>query len=216
MLSNIGRLLDAGIRVVVRMNMDRHNAGDLFRLADELHERFPDQEHLRAYSHVLFEHAGYTQRIRGDAERKQLYETQRTLEDRLIAYGMKVRHGIGRRLPLNMCMADSGSARSILPNGELGLCEHYSEDNFIGHIDSDVIDQDMVRQFRETWEKTPECKTCPCYPECIRLKKCSENEQCYPEMAEDRISRTTDAMRYSWEMWKKKLEEPENERPELC
>jgi len=215
-LANIGRLLDAGIRVVIRMNMDRHNAEDLFLLADELHERFPDSDQLRAYSHVLFEYAGQTHRIREDEERRRLYENQRALQSKLTAYGMMVRHGIKRKLPVNMCMADSGSSRTILPNGELGLCEHYSEDNFIGHIDSDVIDQAMVQKFRETWEKTPACKTCACYPECIRLKMCSEEEECFAEMAEDRKAGTIDSMLYSWEMWKKKQEEAEDDRPGPC
>ena len=54
-MGNIGHLLDAGVRVHVRMNMDNHNAEDLFVLADELHERFAGKEKLTAYSHVLFE-----------------------------------------------------------------------------------------------------------------------------------------------------------------
>ena len=57
-MANIGRLLDAGIRVFVRMNMDEHNAENLFELAEELHERFADKKGLYAYSHVLIEFSG--------------------------------------------------------------------------------------------------------------------------------------------------------------
>lgn len=39
-LANIQRLLDAGVSVHIRLNMDEHNADNLMELADELHERF--------------------------------------------------------------------------------------------------------------------------------------------------------------------------------
>ena len=39
-LTNIERLLDAGVAVAIRLNMDNHNAENLMLLADELHVRF--------------------------------------------------------------------------------------------------------------------------------------------------------------------------------
>ena len=43
-LGNIHRLLDAGIRVTVRLNIDRHNADDLFALVDILTAEFGGQK----------------------------------------------------------------------------------------------------------------------------------------------------------------------------
>lgn len=44
-LANIERLLDAGVSVGIRLNMDNHNAENLMLLADELHERFAGRKH---------------------------------------------------------------------------------------------------------------------------------------------------------------------------
>ena len=68
-------------------------------------------------------------------------------------------------------MADSGGSLTILPNGELGLCEHYSEDNFVGSLDGKASERSVIQSFREYWEPIEACKTCFYYPECIRLLK---------------------------------------------
>lgn len=215
-LSNIERLLDADISVVIRMNLDRHNADNLMLLADELHERFPDRMKLSAYSHVLFEFSGSGERIREDSERRAIYEKHRMLTDKLVRYGLKTKHRLRHRLPINMCMADSGHSRSILPNGELGLCEHYSEDHFIGHISDENIDTDMVRLFGEAWEKQAECASCVCYPECIRLKMCQEQARCFAEMQNEKKINIYASMQYTYEMWKNKQEEQDEMCSELC
>ena len=49
-------------------------------------------------------------------------------------------------------MADSGGSLTILPNGELGLCEHYSEDNFVGSLDGKASERSVIQSFREYWE----------------------------------------------------------------
>ena len=54
-LANIQRLLDAGVAVLIRLNMDEHNADNLMELADELHEQFGENKKLTVYSHVLYE-----------------------------------------------------------------------------------------------------------------------------------------------------------------
>ena len=79
-------------------------------------------------------------------------------------------------------MADSGGSLTILPNGELGLCEHYSEDNFVGSLDGKASERSVIQSFREYWEPIEECKTCFYYPECIRLKKCAEQKECFEEL----------------------------------
>ena len=215
-MANIGRLLDAGVRVNIRMNMDEHNAEDLFLLADELHERFADKKGLYVYSHLLFDFLGKKERARAEEERRRIYEKQRQLSERLDSYGLIVHRGLKKVMPVNMCMADSGNSLTILPNGELGLCEHYSEDNFVGHIDSEVLDDKMVQSFRETWEQIDDCADCFYYPACIRLKKCIELKECFPEMREDTRRSILDSMQETYEKWLKKEDEDEEDRPELC
>ncbi|MGN0578940.1 MAG: radical SAM protein [Ruminiclostridium sp.] len=215
-MANIGRLLDAGVQVHIRMNLDEHNAEDLLLLAEELHKRFADKKGLYAYSHVLFEFSGSKERIRPEEERRRIYEKQRRLSERLESYGLKTHRGLKKVTPVNMCMADSGNSLTILPNGELGLCEHYSEDNFVGHIDSEELDDNMVQSFRETREQLEDCADCFYYPACIRLKKCLEQKECFPEMREDTRQSILASMQETYEKWLKKEEEDEEDRPGLC
>lgn len=130
-LANIQRLLDAGVSVHIRLNMDEHNADNLMELADELHERFGGKGKFSVYSHTLFEFAGSKTHIRAQEERRQLYQKQQRLRKKLDDCGIGASYYLRQKLRIRQCMADSGGSLTILPNGELGLCEHYSEDNFV-------------------------------------------------------------------------------------
>ena len=180
-MGNIGRLLDVGIHVVVRMNLSERNADDIMALTGELEGRFGGRRGLTAYSHVLFEFAGARALNRTDEGRARLYARQRELTARLRAAGLARPRGLARALPLSYCMADGGRALTILPDGSLGLCDHYSEDNFVGHLGREGLDESVVRRFRERHAPTVECDACFRYPECIRLKMCEESRECFPE-----------------------------------
>ena len=215
-LANIGGLLEAGVRVRIRMNLDKHNAENLFDLTDELKMRFADKKGLSAYSHVLFDFSGSKKRARPEEEHRRVYEKQRQLSERLGSYGLDGYKGLRKDIPVNMCMADSGNSLTILPNGELGLCEHYSEDNFLGHIDREGLDAQMLASFREEWAPIEACKTCFFYPECIRLKKCLEQRECFPEIQEEHRQDVLDGMERTYAAWRSKEEPTEEDQPGLC
>lgn len=213
-LSNIKRLLDAKIAVLVRMNIDKHNADDLLKLTEELHERFTGYNNLSAYSHILFEFS--TNKKRTDEIRKIIFERQRQLHDKLREYKLMQYKGLSKNLPLNLCMADNGYSHTILPNGEVGLCEHYSEEGFIGNIDTGVTGTDMVQLFCKNKEKQVECATCASYPECIRLEKCADQERCFPENQEERKQEILSNMQFTYEYWKQRKEPEEEDMQEPC
>ena len=85
-LANIQRLLDAGVAVLIRLNMDEHNADNLMKLADELHERFGENKKLTVYSHVLYEFLGCKEGISADS-RNELYQKQQALYHKLVTLG---------------------------------------------------------------------------------------------------------------------------------
>ena len=203
-MKNIGHLLDAGVHVSVRMNMDKHNAENLFVLTDELHELFAGRKNLTAYSHMLFTFAGPKEQIRAAEDRQELFLQRQRLRDKLIAYGMWKMHTLKKNNAVNKCMADSRNSLTILPNGDLGLCEHYSDDNYVGHIDTEELDQVMVESFREQWPATKECERCFYYPECIRLKKCEEQRECFLETREEYRQNLLEGMQLVYEAWLKK------------
>ena len=214
-LANIQRLLDAGVAVLIRLNMDEHNADNLMKLADELHERFGENKKLTVYSHVLYEFLGCKEGIPADS-RNEIYQKQQALYHKLVTLGYVKKLGLRKDLPLRRCIADHGGALTILPNGELGLCEQYSENNFIGHIDSEKLDELVRQSFRESWPALDACRKCFFYPECIRLKKCIEQQKCYEQMQIKVREDTLSAMRNTYEAWLKKEQISEEEPHSDC
>lgn len=215
-MRNIGNLLDSGIAVSVRLNIDGHNADDLMRLADELGERFGGRKGISAYSHVLFEFSGPAERVREAETRKRIYQRQKALRDRLTEYGLYRTGGLPRSLPVTHCSADSGSALTVLPDGRLGLCENYIEDHFVGSVYGDATDADARKRFCETRAPSEACADCFYYPQCIRLALCREEKECFPEQREDRLQSLVLSMRAVYAAWLEKRAPEEAEPSPAC
>ena len=167
-MDNIGLLLGAGVRVTIRLNMDNGNADDLDALADQLVERFDGCTNLKVYA-VLLRDFGHS--IRQFESWQAALDRCKALQERLIGAGVGSVHYPQREARANQCMADSDIAVTVLPDGRLGKCEHESEENLVGSIYEDALDQDMVDAWKEV-VRVPECDGCLQYPTCIRLKKC--------------------------------------------
>lgn len=202
---NIGLLLDAGIMVSVRLNLGLHNADDLFALVRSLSDMYGKRKGFGCYAHVLFEESAGSGNVRQtDESRRLVYEKLEQLEGLMAVLGIK---GKDTSLPnearQNWCMADNGKSIVIAPTGDIGLCEHYSEDHFISHVDSaDVVDKGMVAKFRQRREEIGLCDNCPIYPQCIRLKMCGESSNCTPEKVENQVNQIKFAMVQTYEKYR--------------
>ena len=85
----------------------------------------------------------------------------------------------------NHCMVDNGKAITVSPEGNFGLCEHWVETDFWGHVDTpDEKDMDMIKSYRHYMPDLDICEDCPIYPRCVRNTKCEEQSKCYPEYKE--------------------------------
>lgn len=214
---NIERLLDKGISVWVRMNLDFHNADDLMLLAEELAERFGGKPGFAAYSHLIFdEKTPWDQRYSLE-KWERLYELRRRLEHRLKDLGISSPHRsrLKRKLPMSQCMADDRSTVVITPDGHLGVCEHFSESELIGHIDSPERDQAVIASFQQRCDEIPECATCFYYPECIRLKKCPDLIPCIPPERDSLRRRMQYAMINEYQLWQKGAADDQGDMDDL-
>ena len=190
-LRNIGLLLDAGIYVNIRLNIDMHNADDLFLLVDEMKKRFGGRKELTVYSHVIFEET--LKQARSDENRKNLYAKQDLLNEHIRKSGFATKKKLSKDIKVNHCKVDSGTSEMILPDGHLGLCEHCTEDHFIGHISSSDRDYSAIKEQQKTIDDI-ECRSCPVCPDCVRLKICDSCQICYPEDKERKIRNIKKAM----------------------
>lgn len=211
-MRNIGLLLDAGILVNVRMNMDKHNADDLMSLAEELSSRFAGYKNLHCYSHTLFELAGNKPTLRSNESRKVLYQQQQRLQNLLEEKGFSFSPRYQKSFITNRCMADSNTSVVIAPTGDIGLCEHFSESEFFSHINNpERKDNAVIASFREVSDDLPQCDSCAYYPRCIRLKKCTEAQLCFPEIQQDNLNGTIKAMVAAYESWKQHSQQNEDD-----
>jgi len=215
-LENIGHLLDGGVAVQIRLNMDMHNADNLLELVEELGQRFAGKKGLHVYAHHLFKGNEPMAEIHTQEEWAERDRAMCRLNDKIRALGLAAQRGISQKPKLNYCMADSGSSVTILPNGEIGLCEHFSEDEFIGHIDREGFDQAVVDSWKERIPEIPECAECFYYPSCVTLKKCASGSVCFPLQREEYLRKTKQEMLTEYERWKKQEQTEETEDAELC
>ena len=174
-INNISHILESGIFVSVRMNMDAHNSNDLYELTDFLYEKFGEYRNFFAYAHLLFEDSGKLQMERNDIERHmmihQFFELSKYISSKFPQKNNKTVHHL---MQYHQCMADDPSTTTILPGGELGKCEHYSDNYFWGSIYSDKINYDSLNAFREYQNLGEQCVGCQLRPMCRNLVLCAQ------------------------------------------
>lgn len=209
-MKNIGLLIDADIRVNIRLNLDENNYDDLHALVDELAERFPCRKNLNVYNRIIYEKPGESRSLE---QRHALYQASDALTDHIYLLGLGNQGGVSRKLKLNHCMADSDTSITVTPEGRLGKCEHYSEkEEMFGDVLSEEIDGAVIESWKEKHSAFPECRDCFYYPKCFQLKKCSEKKPyCDPEYREQRKKVLMRQMMNSYEKWKAKTQTEEQD-----
>ena len=208
-LQNIAMLTAAGIHVIIRLNVDKHNIGEMAELVQLLHQRFGTNEHLSIYSHELF----VKRTPEDDAE---IFAQQTQLAQQIAACGYKShKRGLQKNIKLVQCMADGDGSVVIAPDGNLGKCEHYIDSNFFGHIDSEEHDKAILRKFKERLADIDACATCFCYPQCIRLVMCADEFDCTPGKQQYLLSEMKDTMKYEYERYLRKNDKEQEDETEI-
>lgn len=194
-LRNIRLLVDAGVKVNIRLNIDRHNADDLFLLADQLGAEFGNNPLVSVYSHSLFETCDAKAAVsHSDTQRRELSEKQKLLREKLRGLGLSSPGKLSHSLKLNRCMADNDSTAVILPDGHVGKCEHFTDSEWFSHVSSDETDGSLLASFKESWPELEACRECAFFPDCFRLLKCEEAVHCFPEEREEKFLNLRDQL----------------------
>ena len=198
-LENIGQLIAVGIRVLIRLNVDKHNIGEMAELAELLHQHFGTNEHLSVYSHELFGE-------RTPKDNATLFAQRMQLEQQIAKHGILRIKELPKDIHLNQCMADNDGSVVIAPDGHLGKCEHFIDREFFGHIDSEERDMTIIRKFKERRAEIETCATCPFYPQCYRLVMCENDFGCTPETRQGGMHNMVASMKYEYECYLNKKE----------
>ena len=194
-IQNIHDLLDNGIRVSIRLNIDAYNAEDLIKLSSYLAEEFSKDSKLSIYAHPLFGDTCHFA-VQDSDKREYIYKKIEQIQSIIAKYAANKQNILNRLIKTNQCMADDSSSLTILPSGKLGKCEHYTDKYFVGDLNGNLeIDQKEIEAFKEEYPEMEECNTCPLFPDCIRLVRCNGNKVCYQENREDRLRQLRSRMR---------------------
>ncbi len=203
-IRNIGLLLESGIDVHLRMNMDDHNEEDLFKLTGFLSEKFSKYKGFLMYVSLLFEDSCARIAARDDVDRHELMQKQLRLRDKIAESGHADRSVFHPKSRIVHCMCDNDNTVMILPEGELGKCQHFTEDHFIGSIYSDELDFEEINRLKDVMILDEQnCHGCDYLPMCISLKSCL----ILPHRCDkyDKLSKTYDVeakMRHTYEKFK--------------
>ena len=196
-LQNIAMLTATGIHVDIRLNVDKHNIGEMAELVELLHQRFGTNEHLSVYSHGLY-------RERTPEENAELFVQRMKLQQQIVAFGYEQKRRLLKDIKLNRCTADDDGGVVITPDGNLSKCEHYIDRELFGHIDSEDRDEAILRKFKERPADIEACATCPYYPQCNRLVMCPGYFGCTPEYQQECLYQTKECMKYEYECYLRK------------
>lgn len=167
---NIEYLLSNDIFVNVRLNLSKDNIEDIKKLIEIIYERFNGYKNFRVYSKPLFEGEGNPPLELTKEEKEFVYNSYIEIQRLLRKNGLLSNYDI-KNMQRNHCMADSKNSIVITPEGNLTLCEHHVDDEFIGSIYIDDMNLDVIQEWCKRYDIS-ECESCVLYPQCVKIKKC--------------------------------------------
>jgi len=207
-LNNCYFLMDHGISISIRINVDNYNLEDVKKLIPELYWKLHLKSHkdmCNIYCYPIFEEGDYH---RTDEENEKLYEGLKELDSILDSLDLRDIRRLPTDIKYSHCMVDSGESVLISTQGDIGLCEHYSDDNFWGHIDDiKKKDIDMIKSFQDYMPLTDLCKNCPIVPQCLRPKKCEDLKNCSIYIKDWHIRMFKEYVNNEYNLYKKSLEQ---------
>ena len=203
-IRNIELLLDAGIRVDVRLNVDEHNVEDVLDLVGDLEDRFAGREKLIVYARLLKEGVGFTPVVHTDEDVVPLRKKYINLRKRLENDGWpQNRLDSLPHLRAFHCMADNPGIVQVTPDGKFGKCEDAIFRHTVGSLRDGITDMREVERWRQL-DYYEECATCPLLPSCAHLiAHCpSRSKRCWKDEKEEMLHRIGLLMQSEYEEWK--------------
>ena len=203
-LHNINLLLDAGVPVTVRLNMDEENEQDLYNLIDNvLVKKFANMPGFSIHLRAIIENRGYKPSNYTEKKRISLVKKLNDLWNYLDEQGLSVRRPLKQSLVLYSCWSDKKNATTITPDGHLGRCESHIDKGLWGNVFNDEENEEVLRQWKERCLPKKRCYTCELYPQCVRLKECvNHSEDCSLIEQEEQRIRMKRSILKTFEEWK--------------
>lgn len=200
-LDNIEALLNEGINIKIRMNLDGYNVDELFALTDMLLNRFNDYHNCSIYSAPLMEDCLGTHYKRTEEKRRYVFQKSFELNSKLNQHGKLTRTELAESMNSEMRCIALANVRVIFPDGSFAFCHDYQEGIIEGNIYGNEPPVERRWEFAKCIPETVECKNCVRYPQCVRLEKCFNNK-CNDELINEWILTTQNEMVWAFDKYR--------------
>ena len=176
-MRNIGLLLDSGIKVNFRVNLDLHNYEELPDIFDEVKKNFTNRENLQVTIHPVIAQKSFELT---EPHASVEWFSKKLLKLHKMAWNSGLLKADDKLLFLQHeeCEAASESAITITPVGALAKCpEQFAEKDLVGDLQNGIENTELVGEWH-VFADYEKCRQCIFYPYCARVEKCSAGDRC--------------------------------------
>lgn len=178
-IRNIEGLLAREIWVEIRLHVDLYNRAEIHSLSDYLIGRFGGRPLVNVYPHLLYEDHDGVGVHHEESLHTELVNTCMELEQKLFRHGLFTWR-LRESPRFHACLADEDQVLAVLPDGSLLKCRDYLDRPRAGNVWEQVPpDPDHVRDWKILADDLAACRSCLFYPECERLRNCTEKQTCH-------------------------------------
>ena len=185
-IRNIHLLIASGIKVMVRLNADEDNLGEIYRVADFLKKEFDEEERkkLQVYAHSLFGQSGEGLDdcpVSKGSDKLEAFVLE--INDYLQRQGLMM-HDLGELFTLkpHYCMVMAPECNVLIDAaGELFACDAMPEDMHYGNVRTG-IEPDAWDRIAAPCRVRSECDACAFLPVCTEFDRCPNRipfDDCY-------------------------------------
>ena len=168
LIKNIEELLQQNIKVNIRLNLSQTNLKDLKKVVKFLYQ------HFKQYSSNLFHIE--THELFGEEREKNVYKNLLDLQLYVESLFNNI-HFSRYEWKDCCCMADRGETLTILPLGDISVCEHNLTHDFVTNLDKTYYNIDILNSYAG-YQDREDCQSCPIRPGCIYNVRCPANGGC--------------------------------------
>lgn len=188
-LNNIDRLVNSGVKVVVRLNVSLKNVDDLCNLVTLIHDRFGENKLLQISVCTIFD-------LRNDENKNSLGRGVDRIQDEVFKYNLGMAYEHFKKNRVNHCQADDdGHSIVIFPGGDIGWCEHAFGGPYVGNVKELNISKESLPHCCHEYAVFDRCHKCALFPDCLKLLSCDSNNTCLEFQAHYEIRQIQDTMR---------------------
>ena len=216
-LRNIHLLIAAGIKVIIRLNVDEDNLGEIFRVVDFLKDEFTEEEKkkLLVYAHSLFGKPGEgldacPADVAGDALEARVLE----INDYCERQGLHM-HDLGGLFSLksHYCRVSAPECNVVIDAaGRLFACDAMTENMCYGDVKKD-IDREVWGRVASPCAVRKECDGCVFLPQCTEFDRCP-NRTPYDNCVRNERRLLERELRFAYGVYQDQLQKKQEEASE--